>query len=179
MNSRGHALKARFGRFLLDTHRRELLADGVLVPIGSRAFDVLMVLVEARGQLVTKDELASRVWSGRFVEDNCIQFQISGLRKALAADRDFIKTIFGRGYCFIADVSTHGGPDVVSATPRGELQLSIKFPAAMPDLIDQEATYTGCFDLVAALWLAAGVDASGIRKDRARSILDAATCQKS
>jgi DNA-binding winged helix-turn-helix (wHTH) protein len=166
MNSRECALTARFGRFLLDSHRRELLADGVPVPIGSRAFDILTVLVEARGQLVTKDELTSRVWPGRFIEDNCLQFQISTLRKALAADRDFIKTIPGRGYCFVADVSTHGGPDVVPVMPRGEAPLSIRFPAAMSDLIGQEANSTACSDLVAALQLAARVDASGIVETR-------------
>ena len=46
-----------FGRFRLDAHRRELLADGQAVPIGSRAFDILIALVEAGGRLVTKDEL--------------------------------------------------------------------------------------------------------------------------
>jgi DNA-binding winged helix-turn-helix (wHTH) protein len=159
MNSRERALTARFGRFLLDSHRRELLADGVPVPVGSRAFDVLTVLVEARGQLVTKDELASRVWPGRFIEDNCLQFQISALRKALAPDRDFIKTIPGRGYCFIADVSTHGEQDSVSVTPRGESPLSIKFPAALSDLIGQEATSTEHSDLVTARQPAARGDA--------------------
>ena len=44
-----------FGRFRLLPHRREFRADGVAVELGSRAFDVLMVLVEARGGLVTKD----------------------------------------------------------------------------------------------------------------------------
>jgi DNA-binding winged helix-turn-helix (wHTH) protein len=166
MNSRECALTARFGRFLLDSHRRELLADGVLVPIGSRAFDVLIALIEARGQLVTKDELLDRVWPGRFVEENCLQFHISALRKALAPDRDFIKTIPGRGYCFIAEVSTHGGPDVVSVAPRGEPPLSIRFPAAMSDLIGEGATSREFSDLVAALQLAARGDASGIVETR-------------
>lgn len=162
MNSREHAVIARFGRYLLDSHRRELLADGVPVPIGSRAFDVLMALIEAGGHVVTKDELASRVWPGRFIEDNCLQFQISALRKALAADRDFIKTIPGRGYCFVADVSTRGGPDEVSVAPRGESALSMEFTTAMSDLIGQEATSTACSGLVAALRLAARAGADGI-----------------
>ena len=156
MNNREHAPIARFGRFLLNSHRRELLADGVPVPVGSRAFDVLAVLVEARGQIVTKDELASRVWPGRFIEDNCLQFQISALRKALSADRDFIKTIPGRGYCFIADVATYDEPGVVSVTPRHEALLST----------GAEATSAGCSDLVAALRLAARVDVGGIDESR-------------
>ena len=59
-----------FGRFRLLPHRRELRADGVAVELGSRAFDVLMVLTEARGALVTKDEIMARVWPDTVVEEN-------------------------------------------------------------------------------------------------------------
>jgi DNA-binding winged helix-turn-helix (wHTH) protein len=155
MNSRERALMSRFGRFLLDTHRRELLADGVPVPIGGRAIDVLIVLVEANGQLVTKDDIVSRVWPGRFIEDNCLQFQISALRKALGPDRDFIKTIHGRGYCFIADISTHAEPEAVSVAPRRESPSFGNFPTATSNLIEQAVTSTGSPDLIAALQVAA------------------------
>jgi non-specific serine/threonine protein kinase len=97
-----------FGRFSLVTHSRDLLADGVTVPLGGRAIDVLFVLVEARGMLVTKDELLDRVWPTATVEENCLQFQISMLRKALGPDRDFIRTVSGRGYRFVAEISTSG-----------------------------------------------------------------------
>jgi hypothetical protein len=60
MDNHERTLTVRFGRFLLDTRRRELRMDGVLVPIGGRAFDILTMLVAADGQLVTKDELMSR-----------------------------------------------------------------------------------------------------------------------
>jgi DNA-binding winged helix-turn-helix (wHTH) protein len=170
MNSRERALTARFGRFLLDSHRRELLADGVPVPIGSRAFDVLIVLMEARGQLVTKDELLNRVWPRRFVEENCLQFHISALRKALAPDRDFIKTIPGRGYCFIADVSTHDGPDVVSVAPHDGSPLSTRLPAAMSGLIGQEVTSTGAPILSRRFnWLRGSMPMGSPRRIPARS----------
>jgi hypothetical protein len=45
-----------------------------------------------------------------FVEENTLQFQISALRKALGPDRDFVKTIFGRGYRFTADISMDADP---------------------------------------------------------------------
>ena len=61
MSRRDVPVTARFGRFLLDAHRHELLADGEPVRIGSRALDVLIVLAAANGDLVTKDELMSRV----------------------------------------------------------------------------------------------------------------------
>jgi len=95
-----------FGRFRLLPHRRELRADGVAVELGGRAFDVLMVLTEARGALVTKDEILSRVWPDTVVEENNLVVQISALRKALGEDRDFIRTVSGRGYRFVAEIRT-------------------------------------------------------------------------
>src|SRR5246500_3967352 len=95
-----------FGWFQLLPHRRELRADGVAVELGSRAFDVLMVLTEARGALVTKDEILSRVWPDTVVEENNLVVQISALRKALGEDRDLIRTVSGRGYRFIAEIRT-------------------------------------------------------------------------
>jgi predicted ATPase/DNA-binding winged helix-turn-helix (wHTH) protein len=96
---------AQFGRFCLHGRRRELLADGVAVPIGSRALDILLVLMEARGELVTKDELMDRVWPNTFVEENTLHFQISAIRKVLGEDRDCIKTIAGRGYRFVSEIT--------------------------------------------------------------------------
>jgi 3-hydroxyisobutyrate dehydrogenase-like beta-hydroxyacid dehydrogenase len=107
----------QFGRFRLISHRRELLADGTPVPIGGRALDILIVLVGARGQLVTKDELMSRVWRDSVVGENALQFQISELRKALGPDRDLIKTISGRGYRFIAEITTFSEPEKVPSDP--------------------------------------------------------------
>src|SRR6201997_2298419 len=92
-----------FGRFRLLPHRRELRADGVAVELGGRAFDVLMVLIEARGALVTKNEILSRVWPDTVVEENNLVVQISTLRKALGEDRDIIRTVSGRGSRFIAE----------------------------------------------------------------------------
>jgi TolB-like protein/DNA-binding winged helix-turn-helix (wHTH) protein/Flp pilus assembly protein TadD len=93
-----------FGRFRLLPHRRELRADGVAVELGSRAFDILIVLTEARGALVTKDEILSRVWPDTVVEENNLVVQISALRKALGEDRDFIRTVSGRGYRFVGEI---------------------------------------------------------------------------
>lgn len=90
-----------FGRFRVLLRRRQLLADGVPVELGTRAFDLLLVLLEADGSLVTKEELMSRVWPGIVVSEENIRLQVSVLRKALGANRDLILTEFGRGYRFI------------------------------------------------------------------------------
>src|ERR1700719_4091431 len=94
-----------FGRFSVLPQRRELLADGRPLELGGggRAFDVLMVLIEASGAVVSKDALMERVWPDRIIEENSLQHQISALRKAFAADRDLIRTIGGRGYQFVGE----------------------------------------------------------------------------
>jgi TolB-like protein/Flp pilus assembly protein TadD len=109
-----------FGRFRLLPQRRELRADGVVVGLGSRAFDILLVLTEARGALVTKDEILSRVWPDTVVEENNLVVQISALRKALGEDRNFIRTVSGRGYRFVAEIITSvSETDVATPVDRG------------------------------------------------------------
>jgi DNA-binding winged helix-turn-helix (wHTH) protein len=74
----------KFGRFRLDLGRRELWRNETLIHLGSRVLDILCVLVSAKGEVVTKDELMARVWSGLVVEESNIHVHISALRKALA-----------------------------------------------------------------------------------------------
>lgn len=93
-----------FGRFRVLLRQRQLVADGTPIELGTRALDLLLVLLEADGALVTKDELMSRVWPGIVVAEENLKVQISALRKALGKDRDFIHTEFGRGYRFTAAV---------------------------------------------------------------------------
>jgi DNA-binding winged helix-turn-helix (wHTH) protein len=93
-----------FGRFRVLLRQRQLLADGVAVEMGTRAFDLLLTLLEADGSLVTKDELQSRVWPGIVVAEENLKVQVSALRKALGEDRDLIRTEFGRGYRLTAEV---------------------------------------------------------------------------
>jgi predicted ATPase/DNA-binding winged helix-turn-helix (wHTH) protein len=145
-----------FGRFRLDAHRRELLADGLPVPVGSRAFDILIALVEAGGELVTKDELLHSVWSGAVVEEHNLQFQISTLRKALGPDRDFIKTISGRGYRFVAKIINLAMPEKIGsglgaplvARHRGAFPAS-NLPASTSDLVGLDAAVQQLQDLLA------------------------------
>src|SRR5205085_5939783 len=82
------------------------LVEGRPTELGERAFDVLMVLIEASGVVVSKDTLMERIWPNRIVEENSLQAQISALRRAFGADRDLIRTIAGRGYQFTGDIRT-------------------------------------------------------------------------
>src|SRR5258708_28919205 len=101
----------QFGHCQLLTNRRELFVDGVPAPLGSRAFDVLQMLVDAGGDLVTKDEILSRIWPRIVVEENTLQVQITRVRRALGRDRGFLKTISGRGYRFVAEATSAEGSE--------------------------------------------------------------------
>jgi DNA-binding response OmpR family regulator len=104
-NSEYTASVVRFRRFDVMPGERRLLCDGQAVEIGSRAFDLLLVLLRSPGALVTKNEIVSHVWPSTVVDESNLRFQMTSLRKALGADRDVIKTIPGRGYLFATEVA--------------------------------------------------------------------------
>ncbi|MEM5329274.1 winged helix-turn-helix domain-containing protein [Paraburkholderia sp. JHI2823] len=86
------------GEIRIDLQQRTLQRCNQALAVGSRAFDILAVLAQANGRLVSKDELMNAVWPHTFVEENCVHVHMSGLRKLLGADRDLIVTVSGRGY---------------------------------------------------------------------------------
>ena len=118
----GHDAVIRFGRFRVLLRQRQLIADGVPIELGTRAFDVLLVLLEADGSLVTKDELLGRVWPGIVVSEHNLKVQVFALRKALGADRDVIRTEFGRGYRFAAALRVNVPADVCRYSTRARLR---------------------------------------------------------
>jgi DNA-binding winged helix-turn-helix (wHTH) protein len=122
----GEALE--FSRFRVLLRRRQLLADGVPVELGTRAFDLLLVLLGADGSLVTKEELMSRVWPGVVVSEENIKLQVSVLRKALGADRDVIHTEFGRGYRFIGVLGSNAATEPCRSTRSKPQSGRILFP---------------------------------------------------
>jgi adenylate cyclase len=93
-----------FGRFELRRRRRELLADGEPIELGSRGFDILLALIDASGAVVAKSELMDLVWPGTAVEENNLSVQIHTLRRALGEDRRMIVTVAGRGYRFAGEL---------------------------------------------------------------------------
>jgi predicted ATPase/DNA-binding winged helix-turn-helix (wHTH) protein len=126
MSSNAAVRHYRFNRFELRPRDRRLLDDGKPVPIGPRAFDVLVILVERAGDLVSKEELLETAWAGLVVEDNNLQVQVSALRKLLGPQA--IATVPGRGYRFATPVSSvdSGGGAGATATepPKTEPPLS-------------------------------------------------------
>lgn len=102
------SVEVSFGRFHLFREKFLLLEDDKPVPLGSRALELLIALLERPGELVTKQELMDRVWPNIFVEPNNLTVNMSALRRALRDGRDgnrFIINIPGRGYKFVASVA--------------------------------------------------------------------------
>ena len=104
--------KVSFGPFCLLPTQFLLREGDKPVALGSRALEILIALLERRGELVSKQDLMARVWPNVFVEPANLTVHMSALRRALRDGRDghrFIVNIPGRGYCFVAaiDVSEH------------------------------------------------------------------------
>src|SRR5579883_2024126 len=98
----------RFRRFHVLPADRQLIRDSRAIDLGSRAFDILMILLDRRGAVVSRHEIQEYVWPSMIVEESNLRVQMASLRKALGPDRDLIKTIPGRGYLFVAETQALG-----------------------------------------------------------------------
>lgn len=122
-----------FGQFRLDREARILLRDGKIVPLTPKVLDLLLVLVEKRGQLLAKENLMKAVWPDTFVEDGNLTSNISILRKELGAPPgggEYIETIPKRGYRFVAavaevsDGASSGAPAAARPAVRSAVLLA-------------------------------------------------------
>jgi len=97
-----------FDDFYLDSSNRELRQRGEILSLNSKYFDVLLLLVSRRGQLVEKQQIFDQVWEGVFVTDAALTQCIKDIRKQLGDDASnprYIKTVPKHGYIFIGQVS--------------------------------------------------------------------------
>jgi len=100
-----------FGPFRLIAEQRLLLEGDRPVRLGSRAFDILVFLIERAGEVVGREELMARAWPQTFVEEANLKIQVSALRRALGDGQSgnrYIVTAIGRGYNFVAPVRIDG-----------------------------------------------------------------------
>ena len=94
----------KFRDCYLNTLERQVVKNGIALDLTPKAFDVLQLLVESGGEIVTKDELLGKVWSGSFVEEGNLAVHISRLREMLGHSKGerYIETVSGTGYRFVA-----------------------------------------------------------------------------
>jgi DNA-binding winged helix-turn-helix (wHTH) protein len=128
-----------FGPFRLVPARRLLTDQGVPVPLGGRALEILVILVEHAPEMVSKKTLFERVWPGIFVAESNLRFQMRTLRKALGEGDRYISTVSGRGYCFVAPlVRSRVAPKPVAAADTNPPQPLINIVARERELAESQ-----------------------------------------
>src|SRR5712675_2161458 len=102
------AIRLRFGPFELNVAERSLKKANQVIPLGGRAYDILIALLEKAGEVVAKSELIAKAWPDVTVEEGSLRVHLSALRKALGDGQfgnKYIASIQGHGYSFIAPVA--------------------------------------------------------------------------
>lgn len=123
--SQGQKRLYEFGEFRLDPSERVLAVHGKRIPLPPRAFDTLLILVQNRGHVLTKDELMGAIWPDTFVEENNLTQQISALRRAFGSEQHYIETVPKMGYRFNSEVR-----EVHETTPGSKAGPEEPDPAA-------------------------------------------------
>lgn len=135
----------RFADFALHPQERVLTVRGTPTPIGSRAFDVLLTLVQHAGRAVSRNTLIDAAWPGLVVEENNLSVQISALRGVLG--RQAITTIPGIGYRFSAALERSAPASFAQEQPEAAPRRAGNILPFQAELIGREAV----LDEVAAL----------------------------
>ena len=167
-----------FGPFCLYARERRLEREGRSVKLGSRALEILMILTEQAGAVVSKEELTARVWPDIAVEESGLRVHVAALRKALGDGRHgarYIANVPGRGYSFVAPVE---GTDVPagSAPPSAPSQAR-NLPPRLELIIGRDVTIREVAEQLAALRFVSVVGPGGMGKTTvavavAHSLLD-------
>jgi len=127
-----------FGDFRLSVDQHSLVRQNRTVPLTPKAFDLLVVLLQSGGRLLTKDDLMKKVWPDSFVEEANLTVHISSLRKALGDSPDgrpLIETVPKLGYRFVApvrEVADDARPAGVSPIPPLAISPGDSFPPVVP-----------------------------------------------
>jgi predicted ATPase/DNA-binding winged helix-turn-helix (wHTH) protein/Tfp pilus assembly protein PilF len=154
-----------FGPFRLYPDARAIEREGVRLALGSRALDLLIVLVERAGEVVSHKELTQRVWRELVVTPSSLRVHIANLRKALSHGEDdagYIANLPGQGYSFTAPVSHAALPTSVEApaAPRHNL------PHALTSFVGREKELTQLEQLMDSTRLLTLTGAGGCGKTR-------------
>lgn len=159
MDSAAIATSFCFSRWQVSVDRRLLVCDGRPVVLSERSFDILVALLMARGTVLTKEDLIRRAWPGRVVEENTVEAHISALRRALGQDKTVIRTLSGRGYQFVGELTRSDDADTRPAP-------QVRLPVSVTPLIGRDQELQEIVGLVSGNRLVTLVGAGGVGKTR-------------
>jgi predicted ATPase/DNA-binding winged helix-turn-helix (wHTH) protein len=151
-----------FGTFELSPREMSLTDTGVRVRLGSRAFSLLIALVERAGQVVSVEELMARAWPNVFIEEATVRVHIHALKKVLGDGRGKSRYIInetGRGYRFIAPVKLIAREDHPAAK-----SYAPSLPARVAGMVGRDAVVESLCDLVPSRRLLTLVGPGGVGK---------------
>jgi DNA-binding winged helix-turn-helix (wHTH) protein len=154
----------RFGQFQLAPARRQLLESGRPVKLGARAFDILALLVERAGELVSKEELMARAWPTAVVEEINLRVHVAALRRALGdgqAGNRFIVNAAGRGYLFVAPLTAVEDP---GPPPIAAQAATHNLPTTLMRMVGRTVEVESLLRLVKSQRLLTIVGAGGVGK---------------
>ena len=154
-----------FGSFRLTPAERALFEDGKALRLGSRAFEILVALIEHAGQPVSKEELSARAWPGTVVEEGALTVHVAALRNALGdgrAGKRYIATLSGRGYAFIAPVTRENAPSATAASLKRAEAGSL--PALLTRVVGRDRVISRLAEQLAQRRFLAIVGPGGIGK---------------
>lgn len=144
---------AEFGPFRLFPSERRLVMRDHAVGLGSRAFDILTLLVENAGSVVTRQELMSKAWPGLSIEESSLRVQIASLRKALGDGRDgtsYVVNSAGRGYSFVGRVTWHEPRENTAIASVASRQRRAGLPRRPIHMLGRDADLTAISELLSA-----------------------------
>jgi predicted ATPase/DNA-binding winged helix-turn-helix (wHTH) protein len=133
-----------FGPFRLSRSLRTIEKDGVRLALGDRALDILIVLVERAGQIVSHREIISRAWRELVVNPSNLRVHMTGLRKALGdreANTRYIANVAGQGYCFVAPIVRESEPPLARGPqyPCGAARQRLVLPPVLARMVGRDA----------------------------------------
>src|SRR5258708_4378508 len=131
-----------FGPFRLYAAQRLIEREGVPLHLGGRALDILIVLVEHAGEVVSKNDLMARVWPDVTIDEGSLRVHVAALRRALGDGESgarYVTTLSGRGYCFVAPISRSNALSV-PPTQNSATYHPQKLPTRLTRMVGRDET---------------------------------------
>lgn len=162
-------MRARFGPYVLDADRRQVLREAIPIHLTPKAYQLLAALVDASPRALSKDELQQRLWPATFVDEANLTVLVSELRAALEDNprqARYVRTLHGFGYAFAAQIQRDADDRDVAEAASSSTSWWLLWPQGQIRLEGREHIVGR--DSAADVWL----DAGSVSRRHARLVLE-------